>query len=814
MIGTRDETPISSDLLSPESNAPNITSASCTSISDSVEVIDSSSVGIELDSPSIALIGSVEEISTHVEDEDEDESTSYNTVSENTTPVTIVDTSNTTQSQKPITTPPSRSTLSLPLTTKLAVAKPSARPNYLDKSLESFEAQTQLSDSTQSFEDVQQMLIDDAVASSIKPTSSASAQSFPRENSTSPPSSEDKHDLVKVGVSTSVDHNSGHTSADEVETATSSDIEIISGPNGDSSSTNSAAGFDICKASPLKAKLAGHLTKHDAWRRGHNRDWSGTSTYSMQSESGSDGNTEMEKLQHRVHELSEVIEVRELKLVELGRENAKLFEKNAELMHQLDTMKARTEPLDTNSIADEYTQRLSALERKFQQTLRERDTLRNELQTIQSSLTKSISKEDYERQIKDKDDMIDALRTEGEKLSKQILQHSNIIKKLRAKEKETDAIIKRQTEQIDEMSMELERSKKSLSAKDEIERNQMEAVHKLTSENKKLSKEMAKVKSELEDMTQRSKTLQTSFDAAKNELNDKHQDLQSLTRKTKNLTALQSEQSQLQQQNQQLSAELEMLREKLKSDANEQNAQNQKLRQENAALLRRIEEIEQRNEEQAQVATEATIPLVRQCESLQATLNNRTSAWQKQENAFIKRIESLESKLANVAKVERNATEHSDELNTRIQSLENSLSKALLRSEQAATALQQKQVELELLQNDFAAKQAATDESKRNQEKIIEELKVRIVELEQKIQRISQTCDSRRKTDEQREKSADNESGSIGDNGSDKELRRIEGNASPTPSVGRASITDSHASAHWQLVSFVLCFLLIDFSTC
>ena len=41
-----------------------------------------------------------------------------------------------------------------------------------------------------------------------------------------------RQDHVKIG-------SSGHTSADELETATSSDIEIISNPNGDSSSANS-----------------------------------------------------------------------------------------------------------------------------------------------------------------------------------------------------------------------------------------------------------------------------------------------------------------------------------------------------------------------------------------------------------------------------------------------------------------------------------------------------------------------------------------------------------------------------------------------
>lgn len=43
----------------------------------------------------------------------------------------------------------------------------------------------------------------------------------------------------------------------------------------------------------------------------------------------------------------------------------------------------------------------------------------------------------------------------GEKLSKQQLQHSNIIKKLRAKEKESEAMITRQSKKLKEQEEEL-----------------------------------------------------------------------------------------------------------------------------------------------------------------------------------------------------------------------------------------------------------------------------------------------------------------------------------------------------------------------
>ena len=49
-----------------------------------------------------------------------------------------------------------------------------------------------------------------------------------------------------------------------------------------------------------------------------------------------------------------------------------------------------------------------------------------------------------ERIIKEKDEQITELLEEGEKLSKQQLQSNNIIKKLRAKEKENDQTIKSQ----------------------------------------------------------------------------------------------------------------------------------------------------------------------------------------------------------------------------------------------------------------------------------------------------------------------------------------------------------------------------------
>lgn len=87
---------------------------------------------------------------------------------------------------------------------------------------------------------------------------------------------------------------------------------------------------------------------------------------------------------------------------------------------------------------------MSALERKFQQAIRERDQLRKNLDQLKLEAASRLSSQEMSNINAEKDEIIKELREEGEKLSKQQLQHSNIIKKLRLKEKEADATIKSQ----------------------------------------------------------------------------------------------------------------------------------------------------------------------------------------------------------------------------------------------------------------------------------------------------------------------------------------------------------------------------------
>ncbi|GAB0099385.1 TATA element modulatory factor [Sergentomyia squamirostris] len=608
----------------------------------------------------------------------DEDSMSYNTVSDSLA-VTVLEPSDKTDSGI-ITVPPSRQSFHLNLssnssklimsegstcdtedsneseqTVTMGEDKAGVSSALEEAAIENFEMQTEFSDSTQSFEEVQPMTHE----KESPPRKSSSCQSSN--------SSDGKSDLVKLAS----DQTSGHTSGDEVETTTSSDIEIISNPNGDSSSTNS-----VYRASPMKdngSKYPGGEFS-GVKLKGHCREASVASSQSIGSDELSNP-SELERLQRRVSELSELLEKREYKLVELGRQNAELQEKHAEVMAQVSNRQYRPDSVDL----------LQSLEKKFQQSIRERDTLREQVKGLKSDLSSCIQKADVEKMLAEKETIAEELKREGEKLSRQILQHSNITKKLRVKEKEMDEVMKNQKEQIEEYQEEVERLKKSLSAKEEVERSQIEAIHRLSSEKKKLEKDNGQLRSELDDTTQKWKTIQTSLEAAKTELMEKRNAFTELKRKTESLETLTSEKQLQQSQNVQMVREVEDLREKLRLADAANTSREQKLREENTDLLRRLEESDRRAEEQGQALSTATIPLVKQLESLQKTLNTRTATWEKQEQKLLEKLETLQN-------IETTSTEETTKLRTLVKSLEEQLSVSLRESSRVSTTLEEKEI--------------------------------------------------------------------------------------------------------------------------
>ncbi|CAO1304978.1 unnamed protein product [Diamesa hyperborea] len=570
--------------------------------------------------------------------------------------------------------------------------------SFMDKSMESFEIQTQISDSTHSFEEINH------------PSKSKVAQEH----------TESKDDEKKTSNS-----GSGHTSGDEIET-TSSDIEIINSPNGDSSSTNS-----VNKISPVKSdnfpyknseSYLGDLKLNP--NRGHSREHSEVSVLSLASDDSRLSPSEIDKLVKRINELSEILEQREYKMMQLGRNNAELHETNLRLTTDLEGLKKKRNSLDISNVQEEYTQRLSALEKKFQISIRENSVLKKQTETLKSEVDSKVSKEDYEKMVTEKDFVIDALRLEGEKLSKQVLQHSNIIKKLRAKLKEDEEKLKKQEAQNTEFTDENKSLKKTLATKDEIEKSQTEGINKLTADKRRIDKENHQLKSQNEDLVQKNQALQLSYDAAKKEVSDKSSEM---------VRNLEDEKERTVCDNKQMQRELQDLRQKIRDSEAAANEATQKLRQENLELKRKIEETEFRIEDQKQEASLASIPLIRQLESLQTTLNSRTKTWENQEKILIDQLDEAQNKLKSQTEVDKSARDQVQHFNLKVANLEEKLSFTSLKLEQTAGQLQQKEIEFGFHESDFNKRIDQLNGEMSIKVKDLEKFKILLAEAEDKL---------------------------------------------------------------------------------
>lgn len=636
--------------------------------------------------------------------------------------------------------------------------------SIMDKSMESFEIQTQVSDSTHSFEEIQH-------PSKAKSCSSQSPDGA-------------KGDEKKDG--------SGHTSGDDLETATSSDIEIISSPNCDSSSTNSCNKVSPKSEFPYQNSES-CLVDLKLDRKGHSRELSEISVISLGSDESPGSPAEMEKLLKRISELSETLEQREYKMVQMGRSNAELVEANSRLSQELDGIKKSRNSLDMTNAQEEYTQRLSALEKKFQQSIRENSIFKKQAETMKAEMDTKVSRDDHEKMITEKDFVIDALKSEGEKLSKQILQHSNIIKKLRVKLKETDETLKKQESQIVELTDENQRFKKTLTAKDEIEKSQSEGINKLTTDKRKIDKENQQMKSQNEDLQQKFLALQTSHDALKRELSDKSVEM------VKNL---EDEKEKTISESRQLTKELLDLRQKIREVESTATGREQKLRQENIELKQKLEETEFRIEDQKQEASLASIPLIRQLESLQTTLNSRSKQWENQEKNLVEKLEAAQSQLKSQSDVDKSVKDQVTHLGLKIATLEEKFSVSSRKLEQTAGQLQQKEIEFQLHENDYKLKIDQLTMEVASKSNDAENFKTLLTQLEEKTRHEREELEEEKRKLQFIQQQAQHHHHHERQDSHDHEL----GNVSPVLSLGSVESLHSH---HWNVVS-----QMFDFMNC
>ncbi|XP_029359043.1 TATA element modulatory factor isoform X1 [Echeneis naucrates] len=440
------------------------------------------------------------------------------------------------------------------------------------------------------------------------------------------------------------------------------------------------------------------------------------------------------ELQKVINELSGRLEKRESQLLAVSKDKARLEEECDNLKDEVISLKEETSTVQ--SLKDEFTQRIADSERKAQLACKERDIAKKEIKGLREELSTRLNSSDTMEIIKEKEEQIRGLLEEGEKLSKQQLQHSNIIKKLRVKEKESDSKIIKQQKKMKEFEEELKHLQQVLDGKEEVEKQHRENIKKLNVVVERQEKELSRLQSDSEELLEKNRSLQAALDNSYKELAELHKANASraseaeevaLSRETqaKELLslALEKAQEEARMQQEALANQVADLRLALQRAEQQQARKEDYLREEISELQQRLQEAENRNQELSQSVTSATRPLLRQIENLQASLGGQTASWEKLEKNISDRLADAQAQLAVAVEKERSAVEELLSIKSQLASLESQ--NTLLRQEKARhlAQLETEKNKREKLEDDSSREHIELENLRGEHSRMLEEAK-------------------------------------------------------------------------------------------
>ncbi|XP_019660599.1 TATA element modulatory factor isoform X2 [Ailuropoda melanoleuca] len=385
-------------------------------------------------------------------------------------------------------------------------------------------------------------------------------------------------------------------------------------------------------------------------------------------ESKPEAHSEKEDVCKTVEFLNEKLDKREAQLLSLSKEKALLEEAYDNLKDEM--FRVKEESSSISSLKDEFTQRIAEAEKKVQLACKERDAAKKEIKSIKEELATRLNSSETSDLLKEKDEQIRGLMEEGEKLSKQQLHNSNIIKKLRAKDKENENTIAKLNKKVKDLEEDLQHLKQVLDGKEEVEKQHRENIKKLNSVVERQEKDLGRLQVDMDELEEKNRSIQAALDSAYKELTDLHKAnaakdseaqeaalRREIKAKEELSAALEKAQEEARQQQETLAIQVGDLRLALQRAEQAAARKEDYLRHEISELQQRLQEAENRNQELSQSVSSTTRPLLRQIENLQATLGSQTSSWEKLEKNLSDRLGESQTLLAAAVERERAATE-------------------------------------------------------------------------------------------------------------------------------------------------------------
>ncbi|KAI8608252.1 TATA element modulatory factor 1 TATA binding-domain-containing protein [Chytriomyces sp. MP71] len=380
--------------------------------------------------------------------------------------------------------------------------------------------------------------------------------------------------------------------------------------------------------------------------------------------------------------LTSIISQREAQLLSAITANAALTDDIARLRAKVENLEqfrgAQAEGDVAAAVAvDEFSRRLEAAEKAGSMAMKDRDKYKQSLATLQVSFDDAI------KRLADREEKVKSLLDEGEKLSKNELKMSTIVKKLRAKEAETEKEFKEHVRKCEVMSGEITELKDKLARTTESERKLGESVKGNAELNDRQAKLIVKLEHDLQqqkaELTQHKALLERAradLAEAKTLAVDANSAAHAEALE-KEISANEALHKQLQAQQKQfamletaLQKEVFDLRSTLARVEDESNWKEDSLRKEISSLQNRLQAAESRHEDLFAEARAADRPLVRQIESLQVQHAAARKDWEQIEISLTSRMQLAEKERFELAEKEKASLERYDDLNKRFVALE------------------------------------------------------------------------------------------------------------------------------------------------
>ncbi|XP_022656107.1 TATA element modulatory factor-like isoform X2 [Varroa jacobsoni] len=236
-------------------------------------------------------------------------------------------------------------------------------------------------------------------------------------------------------------------------------------------------------------------------------------------------------------------------------------------------------------------------------------------------------------------EQVQQLLAEGDKLAREVLEKANSLKRLRAKEREQDELVRKHTKNIDELNVQLERLRRSLSQKDVQEKLHIEQIRelkaaKITAADLKMQLDVAKSRCrELEERNAKvlmeSKVMTASVEmSAQDQLRSGMAELKA--RHSEEIDSLRQKVAQL---------ELQLKKAEVTISQNEQHGRG--LRQEVLAL-------QERNQELTESLALATAPYVRELDKMKTVCDNERKSFENEIVNLQRVVETLRQKTSDL----------------------------------------------------------------------------------------------------------------------------------------------------------------------